>query len=63
MILTITALLVLGILGGLFMATFIGANDIANAMGATLGCGALSLVKIIILSAIFESLGSILLGG
>jgi phosphate/sulfate permease len=61
--LSFVALLVLGILAGLFMATFIGANDIANAMGATLGCRALTLKKIIILAAIFELMGSILLGG
>ncbi|KAL0485425.1 phosphate permease [Acrasis kona] len=63
MVLEASGLLGIGIVSGLFMAFFIGANDIGNAMGATLGCKALSLKKIIILAIVFELVGSILLGG
>jgi phosphate/sulfate permease len=58
-----TILFIVAILMGVFMAIAIGANDVANAMGATLGCKALSLRKILVIAAIFEFLGSTLLGG
>ncbi|MBL6703383.1 MAG: inorganic phosphate transporter [Luminiphilus sp.] len=53
--------LVLGF--GLFMAWGIGANDVANAMGTSVGSGALTLKQAIIIAAIFEFLGAFLAGG
>ena len=46
--------LVLGF--GIFMAWGIGANDVANAMGTSVGSGALTLKQAIIIAAVFEFL-------
>ena len=53
--------LVLGF--GVFMAWGIGANDVANAMGTSVGSGALTLKQAIIIAAVFEFLGAFLAGG
>jgi PiT family inorganic phosphate transporter len=46
----------------LYMAWNIGANDLANAMGTSVGSGALSLMQVILVAAVFELCGAIFFG-
>ena len=48
---------------GLFMAWGIGANDVANAMATSIGSGALTIKKAVLVAAIFEFAGAVLAGG
>ena len=56
-------LLVLAIVFGLFMAWGVGANDVANAMGTSVGSGAITIKQAIIIAVIFEFSGAVLAGG
>lgn len=55
-------LLILAILFGLYVAWNIGANDVANAVGTSVGSGALTLKQAVIIAAIFEFAGAFFLG-
>ena len=55
-------ILVLAVLIAAYMAWNIGANDVANAMGTSVGSGALTLRRAIIVAAVFEFLGAVLFG-
>ena len=56
--------LILGssIIFGFFMAYGIGANDVANAMGTSVGSKALTLTQALVIAAIFEFLGAYFAG-
>lgn len=58
-----TLLLVLAAVFGLYMAWNIGANDVANAMGTSVGSHALTIKQAILVAAIFEFAGAFLVGG
>ena len=55
--------LALGLLFGFYMAWSVGANDVANAMGTSVGSGALTLKRAVILAAILEFSGAFFVGG
>ncbi len=48
---------------GLFMTWGIGANDVANAMGTSVGSGAIRIRTAILVAAVFEFAGAALAGG
>ncbi|MEO1945133.1 MAG: inorganic phosphate transporter [Candidatus Thioglobus sp.] len=56
-------LLMLAVAFGLFMAWGVGANDVANAMGTSVGSGAITIKQAIIIAIVFEFAGAILAGG
>ena len=56
-------LLISGCVFGFFMAWGIGANDVANALGTSVGARALTLGQAILVACIFEFAGAYLAGG
>lgn len=58
-----TIFIILACLFGFFMAWGVGANDVANAMGTSVGSGALTIKQAIIIATIFEFAGAYLAGG
>jgi PiT family inorganic phosphate transporter len=55
--------LTLAVIFGFYMTWGIGANDVANAMGTSVGSGAITVKQAIIIAAIFEFAGAFIAGG
>jgi PiT family inorganic phosphate transporter len=55
--------LVLGAALAVYMAWAIGANDVANAMGTSVGSGALTIVGAVLVAGVLEFTGAFLAGG
>ncbi len=58
-----STLLILTILFGFFMAWGVGANDVANAMGTSVGAKAITIRQAIVIAMVFEFAGAYLAGG
>jgi PiT family inorganic phosphate transporter len=58
----ILILVVIAAIAGFYLAFNIGANDVANTMGTAVGSGALTIKHAIMLAAVCELLGAILIG-
>ncbi len=58
-----TVFIVLAIIFGLYMTWGIGANDLANAMGTSVGAGAVTIKQAICIAIIFEFAGAVIAGG
>jgi len=56
-------IMVFAALSGLYMAWSIGANDVANAMGTSVGSGALKFSHAIMIAMVFEFAGAFFAGG
>jgi len=57
-----TILLLIAMACGFYMAWSIGANDVANAMGTSVGSGALTVKRAVILAAVLEFAGAFFVG-
>jgi inorganic phosphate transporter, PiT family len=57
-----TILIILALVISFYMAWNIGANDVANAMGTSVGSGALTLKRAILVAALMEFAGAFLVG-
>ena len=58
-----TIFIILACVFGFFMAWGVGANDVANAMGTSVGSKAITIKQAFIIAAIFEFAGAYLAGG
>jgi len=58
-----TAMIIMAVIFGLYMTWGVGANDLANAMGTSVGAGAVTVKQAIIIAIIFEFMGAVLAGG
>ena len=58
-----TILILLAAMCGFFMAWGVGANDVANAMGTSVGSKALTIKQAILIAMVFEFAGAYLAGG
>ena len=58
-----TIFLAMAVIFGLFMAWGVGANDVANAMGTSVGARAITIKQAILIAMVFEFAGAWLAGG
>jgi PiT family inorganic phosphate transporter len=58
-----TTFIAIAVIFGLFMTWGIGANDVANALGTSVGSGAITVGAAIVIAALFEFLGAAFAGG
>jgi inorganic phosphate transporter, PiT family len=58
-----TLILILAAMFGFFMAWGVGANDVANAMGTSVGAKALTVKQAVMIAIVFEFAGAYLAGG
>ncbi len=58
-----TIILLLAGLTGFYMAWNIGANDLANSMGTSVGSGALTIRRAVLVASVLTIVGAILVGG
>ncbi len=58
-----TVFIIIAVIFGLYMTWGIGANDVANVMGTSVGSGAITVTTAIVIAAIFEFLGAVVAGG
>jgi PiT family inorganic phosphate transporter len=56
-------LMAMAVIFGVYMTWGIGANDVANAMGTSVGSGAITVKQAILIAAIFEFAGAFIAGG
>ncbi len=57
-----TIILTIALISGFYMAWSIGANDVANAMGTSVGSGALTIRRAVIIAAFLEFAGAFFVG-
>jgi len=58
-----TIFVILAIIFGLYMTWGVGANDLANAMGTSVGAGAVTVKQAVCIAIVFEFAGAVLAGG
>jgi len=55
--------MIMAVIFGFYMTWGIGANDVANAMGTSVGSGAITVKQAIVIAAVFEFAGAFIAGG